>query len=165
MRVDLRDGQWADLRERITHAEDKEIRRARRRARDNLDDTYDDLSVALRIFLLAGEIRDINNVPIDLRDANAVDRLPKDIVDVLMGPVLDLYTGATSPKTEYAAIIGRMVLGQQVSEAEIDRLSDPDLLRDAILLHASGVFTPRELEEIDALVLAVVQRLRSARKG
>ena len=97
MRIDLPDGQWAELRERITHAEDKQIKRARRKARDNPEETWDDLTVALRVFVTAWNVRDLDGQPIDLSAADAMDRCPMDIADILAEPIITLYSGATVP--------------------------------------------------------------------
>jgi hypothetical protein len=48
-----------------------------------------------------------------------------------------------------------------VSEREIDRLPDPDLFRDAVRLKRAGVrWTPRELDECDALLLALLDKFK-----
>jgi hypothetical protein len=47
-----------------------------------------------------------------------------------------------------------------VSQAEINRLPDPDLFRDALFLNDHGRWSPRELDETDALLLALLARLR-----
>jgi hypothetical protein len=43
-----------------------------------------------------------------------------------------------------------------VSQAEVNRLPDPDLFRDALLLSRRGTFSPRDLDDTDALLLALV---------
>ena len=65
------------------------------------------------------------------------------------------------PKPAYAGLIGRLTLGQSVSEAEVERLPDPDLSRDAQLLSVRGLWTPRELDEADALLLALTRTFMS----
>jgi hypothetical protein len=52
-----------------------------------------------------------------------------------------------------------------VSEAEVDRLPDPDLFRDALFLHTQGVITPSELDGMDAALLALVRRFKSPRRS
>jgi hypothetical protein len=52
-----------------------------------------------------------------------------------------------------------------VTEAEVDRLPDPDLFRDALFLHTHGVITPSELEGMDALLLALVRSLKTPRRS
>lgn len=48
---------------------------------------------------------------------------------------------------------------------EVNRLPDPDLFRDALMLYQVGTFSPRDLDETDALLLSLIHSLRSARKG
>jgi len=52
-----------------------------------------------------------------------------------------------------------------VSEAEVERLPDPDLFRDAVWLAERGTWSPRELDETDALLLALVRKIKNARTG
>lgn len=47
-------------------------------------------------------------------------------------------------------------------EGEIDALPDPDLFRDAFLLAQWGTWSPRDLDETDALLLNVVNRIKRA---
>lgn len=95
MRVDLRDGQWAELRERITHGADKRIRRAyivTERA-----DMVEAQTVKLREFIVSWEVRDPDGVIINLADADAIDRLPEDIADQLHEEADKHYGRATRP--------------------------------------------------------------------
>jgi hypothetical protein len=52
-----------------------------------------------------------------------------------------------------------------VSEAEVERLPDPDTFRDAIILSRHGTFSARDLDETDALLLALLHRLWNAKRG
>ena len=97
MRVELRDGQWADLRERITHGQDKLITRARRLAREDVDETTADVTALLRAFVGEWSVNDLDSKPIPLSDADAFDRAPSDIIDTLVGACLPLYAPATVP--------------------------------------------------------------------
>jgi hypothetical protein len=63
----------------------------------------------------------------------------------------------------YAALIGRLILGQPVGDAEIDRLPDPETFRDALFLAEYGTFTSADLDAMDALLYALVTRLIKAR--
>lgn len=95
MRVELRDGQWAELRERITHAADKRIRRAylvSERA-----DIVEAQTVKIREFITAWSVNDPDGKPIDLSDADAIDRLPEDIADELHEEADNHYGRATRP--------------------------------------------------------------------
>ena len=91
-RIELRDGQWADLRERITHAQDKAIRRAQWRARVNpeteagVGDT-----AALLAFITGWNVNDPDGRPIPLTDPDAIDRMPSDIADAIAVEVNALY--------------------------------------------------------------------------
>jgi hypothetical protein len=52
-----------------------------------------------------------------------------------------------------------------VTTGEIDRLPDPDLFRDAMLLAEIGTWSPQELDDTDAILLALVRKIRTARRG
>jgi hypothetical protein len=98
MRVPLRDGQWAELYERISHGEDKEIRRASRRAVANpLESAGAGDTVALRVFIKAWNVLDKDGTAIALTDADAIDRLPEDLADELLLHIQPLYKATTVP--------------------------------------------------------------------
>ena len=68
------------------------------------------------------------------------------------------------PKLAYSALIGRLVLpGQVVTEAEIERLPDPALFRDAIFLARNGHWSPSDLDATDALLLSLVRKMQNTR--
>jgi hypothetical protein len=48
-----------------------------------------------------------------------------------------------------------------VSEAQVSRLPDPELFRDAFYLYRYGTWTAQTLDDCDALLLAVVQRFQN----
>lgn len=52
-----------------------------------------------------------------------------------------------------------------MGEAEIERLPDPDLFRDALTLYQRGTFSPRDLDDTDALLLALLQKFWTAKRG
>jgi hypothetical protein len=52
-----------------------------------------------------------------------------------------------------------------VGQAEIDRLPDPDLFRDALVLSAHGTFSPSDLDGTDALLLALLDRIWNTKRG
>lgn len=97
MRVDLPDGQWADMRERITHGQDKDIKRARVRVEANPESLVDWPTVIVRAFVREWNVRDPDGNPIPLGDPDAIDRAPDDIVDTLFGKAVDAYKAATVP--------------------------------------------------------------------
>ena len=68
------------------------------------------------------------------------------------------------PKPAYSALIGRLAIGQAVTEAEVDKLPDPDLFRDAQLLSVRGSWSARDLDETDALVLALTRKFMNTRR-
>lgn len=45
------------------------------------------------------------------------------------------------------------------------KLPDPDLFRDAFVLWQRGTFSPRELDDTDALLLALLNRFWNAKRG
>ena len=69
------------------------------------------------------------------------------------------------PKRTYSALIGRLTIGQSVSDAEVEKLPDPDLFRDAVFLSQVGSWSAADLDATDALLLALVQRIRNAKRG
>jgi hypothetical protein len=163
MRVELRDGQWADLRERISHGQDKEIKRAYVHGTDG--DVFEAQTVMVRHFAKAWHILDIDGAAIPLDDPAAVDRMPDDIVDDPVRHGDRSLQRDHPPKPAYAALIGRLLLGQAVTEREIDRLPDPDLFRDALLLSEVGTFSARDLDEMDTVLLSLVRKLRTSKTG
>lgn len=98
MRVELRDGQWADLRERITHGQDKELKRAHRRGREDPDQQPEFMTVLVRTFVRSWHVLDPDGQAIPLDEPDAIDRAPDDIVDALFGPAWTAWTGATIPE-------------------------------------------------------------------
>jgi hypothetical protein len=66
------------------------------------------------------------------------------------------------PKRTYSALIGRLLTpGSRVTEAEVDRLPDPELFRDAFYLYQYGTWTAQTLDECDALLLALVRSFQN----
>ena len=92
MRIELRDGQWADLREHISHGQDKDIKRAQMRSRlDPGGSAFEGDTVALRTFIRAWSVNDTDGAPIPLTDADAIERMPSDIADDIAAKVNGLY--------------------------------------------------------------------------
>jgi hypothetical protein len=91
-RIELRDGQWADVREHITHGEDKTIKRAQWKSRDNPEQfASEGDTVALKVFIRAWSVNDEAGKPIPLEDPDAIDRMPSDIADDIAVVVNQLY--------------------------------------------------------------------------
>ena len=99
MRIDLPDGQWAELRERITHAQDKDIKRLITKAQKDEEVWLDVDTLTLRTFLRDWYVKDPDGNPIPAADPDAVERAPSDITDELETHALRLYTGATDPNS------------------------------------------------------------------
>lgn len=97
MRVELRDGQWAELREHITHGVDKQIKRARVKGQANPEDAFDWQTVLVRAFVKEWHVLDPDGAAIPVADEDAIDRAPDDIIDALFPKAAEAYTGATVP--------------------------------------------------------------------
>jgi hypothetical protein len=164
MRIELRDGQWAEMREHITHAEDKALRKAHWRGREDEDARGEYETLMVRTFTRTWHVLDATGAEIPYSDDDAIDRADHDVVDTLYGRAAQFYTGATNPNQSYAEVIVKLGLGVPVYEAEIDALPDPELFRDALLLAAGGYPTSaKDLEETDAQLLALVHKLRNVK--
>jgi hypothetical protein len=97
MRIELRDGMWAELREHITHADDKRIKSAYRKA-DKDEDAVDDLNtLVVRIYAKAWNVLDPDGRPIPLEDVDAIDRAPDDIIDALVPECSQLWKANLRP--------------------------------------------------------------------
>jgi hypothetical protein len=164
-RIELRDGQWAELRERITHGVDKDIKRARTKAMTEAEAEFDWTTVITRAFVREWNVKDPDGNPIPITDPDAIERAPDDIIDVLWPKAAEAWTGATQPNEPYSRLIGRLILGQSVGTAEIEALPDPETFRDALILATAGTWSPSDLDETDALLLALVRKIREAKTG
>lgn len=97
MRLDLRDGQWAELREHISHGQDKDIKRAQMRARlDPAANASEGDTVALRTFIRSWNVNDPDGNAIPLTDGDAIERMPSDIADEIAVQVNELYHPAAT---------------------------------------------------------------------
>ena len=164
-RIELRDGQWADLRERITHGVDKDIKRSRTKSLNEPEEAFDWTTVITRAFVRDWNVKDPDGNPIPITDPDAIERAPDDIIDQLYPEAAQLWVGATTPNEPYARLIGRLIVGQSVSESEIEALPDPETFRDALLLSTQGRWSPTDLDETDALLLSLVGKIRNAKRG
>ena len=97
MRLELRDNQWAELRERIDHGAHKRIKVAIRKGNESDVAAVDLDDVVVKEFVTAWSISDINGVAIPITDADALDRVPSDIADALLEGSLEAYKGASVP--------------------------------------------------------------------
>jgi hypothetical protein len=96
-RIELRDGQWADLREHITHGVDKQIKVARRRAQNDDVAAFDWETFIVRAFVRDWNVKDPDGRDIPLGDADAIERAPDDVIDALVKPAAEAWLGATIP--------------------------------------------------------------------
>jgi len=97
MRLELRDGQWAELHERLTHAEDKALKKLRIQGQDDRTLYFDWQTEIVRTFTKRWHVLDREGQSIPLEDPDAIERAPSDILEALFEPASDLYLGATVP--------------------------------------------------------------------
>jgi len=97
MRIELRDGQWADLRERVSHGIDKELKKAIVRGRADPLDAFDADTALSRAFVRDWRVNDPDGRDIPIGDPDAIERAPDDIIDVLAKAAAEAWTGATLP--------------------------------------------------------------------
>lgn len=97
MRLELPDGQWAELRERISHGSDKRIKLAHRRGRDDDAAALEIDDILVREFVTAWHVLDIDGTPVPLADADATDRAREDVIDTIALRAAEMYVEATVP--------------------------------------------------------------------
>lgn len=97
MRIELRDGQWAELRERITHGADKELKRLYRKMRTEPDLAPDFETLLARTFVSSWHVIDPDGAAVPLADADAIDRAPDDVVDAVIPVAWEAWTGIKTP--------------------------------------------------------------------
>jgi hypothetical protein len=105
MRIELRDGQWAVLRERITHGVDKELKRAITRAKLDPVDAFDFDTAVVAAFVREWNVKDPDGTPITLTNGDpttlsnldAVMRAPDDVIEALSKVATPLWTAVTVP--------------------------------------------------------------------
>lgn len=98
MRIELRDGQWAELRERITHGTDKVLKKAVQRGIDDTPERVEVDTAIVRAFVRDWYVKDPDGALIPIADEDAIDRAPDDIIDKLAIAAAELWVGATVPK-------------------------------------------------------------------
>ena len=95
MRLELPDGQWADLRERLTYAQARDVRRA------SLSIRGDDLAMAdfdlvlVRAYVSGWHVLGIDGAAVPLE---GMESAPDDVIQVISSKALDLLNGAPDPK-------------------------------------------------------------------
>ena len=96
-RIDLRDGQWAELRSHITHGQDKAIRRRIVAGNSDPAQAFDLETEVVRAFVADWYVKDDVGAAIVLSDTDAVERAPSDVIDDLFNAITPLYLGASRP--------------------------------------------------------------------
>lgn len=93
MRVPLRDGMWAELRERISHGAVKSVIRA------TAVDDLELMSAITTAYVSGWNVRDTDGQEIPFDAPDAFDRLTEDVAQALFAEVLPLWKGRrdTSP--------------------------------------------------------------------
>lgn len=97
-RITLPRGQWAEIRERLSHGQAKDLRRAWIRARAEPEEKVEVQSAYARAFVREWNVVDIEGNPIPLADTDAIDRAPDDVIDSIFDQVLPDENKATDPK-------------------------------------------------------------------
>lgn len=97
MRIDLPDGQWAEVRERLTHGEDKALRRVTHAGKTDPALSFDVDTALVRTFVSDWYVLDLDGKTIALSDPDAIDRAPGDIIDILAERSAEQWIGATQP--------------------------------------------------------------------
>jgi hypothetical protein len=96
MRIELPDGQWADLRDRITHGQVKDVIRAIR-----VDD-LEFMAVVTRTFVRDWYVLDTDGATIPVDAADGFDRLPSDVASAIYNEVLPVWRAANPTKDKLA---------------------------------------------------------------
>lgn len=97
-RITLPRGQWAEIRERLSHGQAKDLRRAWIRGRAEPEEKVEVQSAYARAFVRDWNVVDIDGNPIPLTDPGAIDRAPDDVIDAIFDQVLPAESKATDPK-------------------------------------------------------------------
>lgn len=94
MRIELRDGQWAELREHPSHGQVNIVRRALLRAGEDLEAAVDVALAYVSAYVIAWSV---HNGEGDVPLSSAVDA-PDDIVQAIAAAAQGLYAGRPDPK-------------------------------------------------------------------
>lgn len=99
MRVELRDGQWAELRERLSHGDRKRLIKAYRAASGDDAATLDCQTLIVALHLRTFHVLDVDGeaIPTDGDREEAVLRFPADIADTLLGEASDVFAENRDP--------------------------------------------------------------------
>ena len=105
MRVDLPDGQWAELREELTHGQTKRLQRSLIRASKDPAEAGPDIDTEfVAVYVAAWSLLGVGEVPNDL-DARlpVIDGLPQPIVAELALEAARLWRGRADPNASTAS--------------------------------------------------------------
>lgn len=105
MRVELPDGQWAELREELTHGQTKRLKRALYRAVENPSDAGPDVDTEfIAVYVAAWSLRGSADVPADL-DARLplIDALPEPVARAIAEKAAELWRGRADPNASTAS--------------------------------------------------------------
>jgi hypothetical protein len=99
VRVDLPDGQWAELREELTHGQTKRLQRAIFRAGENPAEAGPEIDTEfVAVYVAAWSLLGVGEVPADI-DARlpVIDGLSESIVRVLATEAAKTWKGRADP--------------------------------------------------------------------
>ena len=96
MKLDLPDGQWAELRERLTYGQAKVVKRAYVAIQQRDDDALVDLDLALlKGYVTNWDVKNIDGTPATL---DAIDNVPDDVIQLIAKRAADLWNSKADPK-------------------------------------------------------------------
>lgn len=105
MRVDLPDGQWAELREELTHGQTKRLQRTLYRAMADPAEAGPEVDTEfVAVYVAAWSLRGVGDVPADL-DARlpVIDGLPEPVVRAIAARAAELWKGRADPNASTAS--------------------------------------------------------------
>lgn len=98
MRLELPDGQWAEVRDRINHGQDKALKVAYNRGKEDVALRVEFDTVLIRTFVTSWFVKDVETgAPIDLDDPTGIDRVADGVADAIAEAAADIWAGRTSP--------------------------------------------------------------------
>lgn len=90
MKLTLPDGQWADLRDRLTYAQGRSVRLALLASKDGAPGMADLDLALIRAYVAAWSVRDLEGADVPLERP---DQAPDDIVQTLANAAMDAWKG------------------------------------------------------------------------
>ena len=95
MRVDLPDGQWADLRERLSYAQARDVRRASLAIRADAEALADFDIALVRAYVSAWHVLGIDGTAVAVDNP---EQAPDDIIQPLAARALEVWNAQPDPK-------------------------------------------------------------------